>query len=199
MMEAWSMLVRLVARTLALFVLWLFSGVTVALGQTPDFTGISLADRQAMEQTCRGELLVSGPAANLRCLSNQIEQIRRVTAAPDFTGIAAADRQAMEQTCRGELLVSGPAANLRCLSNQIEQIRRVTAAPDFTGIAAADRQAMEQTCRGRTACERTGGQPALPLKSDRANPGASRQLRTSLVLRRPTGKRWNKPAGANCL
>ena len=101
-----------------------------------------------MEQTCRGELLVSGPAANLRCLSNQIEQIRRVTAAPDFTGISAADRQAMEQTCRGELLVSGPAANLRCLSNQIEQIRRVTAAPDFTGISAADRQAMEQTCRG---------------------------------------------------
>ena len=142
------MLVRPVARTLALFVLWLFGGVTVALGQTPDFTGISAADRQAMEQTCRGELLVSGPAANLRCLSNQIEQIRRVTAVPDFTGISAADRQAMEQTCRGELLVSGPAANLRCLSNQIEQIRRVTAAPDFTGISAADRQAMEQTCRG---------------------------------------------------
>ena len=108
--------------------LWLFGGVTVALGQTPDFTGISAADRQAMEQTCRGELLVSGPAANLRCLSNQIEQIRRITATPDFTGISAADRQAMEQTCRGELLVSGPAANLRCLSNQIEQIRQLAGA-----------------------------------------------------------------------
>ena len=78
MTEAWSMLVRPVARTLALFVLWLFGGVTVALGQTPDFTGISAADRQAMEQTCRGTLLASGPAANLRCLSNQIEQIRQL-------------------------------------------------------------------------------------------------------------------------
>ena len=75
------MLVRPVARTLALFVLWLFGCVTVALGQTPDFTGISAADRQAMERVCRGELLVSGPAANLYCLSNQIKQVRQLAVA----------------------------------------------------------------------------------------------------------------------
>ena len=247
MTEAWSMLVRPVARTLALFVLWLFGGVTVALSQTPDFTGISPADRQAMEQTCRGALLASGPAANLRCLSNQIEQIRSVTAAPDFAGISAgrpasdgtnlpghsclrADRR---PTCAAsqirssksgasrqlrtslafrrptgkrwnkpagaQLLASGPAANLRCLSNQIEQIRSVTAAPDFAGISAADRASDGTNLPGHS-CLRADRRPTCAASQIRSSKsGASRQLRTSLAFRRPTGKRWNKPAGAHCL
>lgn len=51
----------------------------------PDFAGISATDQRAMESTCRGQLLLSGPAANLRCLSDQIAALRRVgTAVPSL-------------------------------------------------------------------------------------------------------------------
>jgi predicted nucleic acid-binding Zn-ribbon protein len=109
------------ARRLTLLIL--ISAASVAKSQAgSDLSEFSTEERSQMENACRGERVVNGPAANYRCLERQATALRG-THRPDLREFSTEERLQMENACRGERLVNGPAANYRCLERQASDLQ----------------------------------------------------------------------------
>jgi len=92
---------------------------TLAPTADPDLSAIPAADRQAIENVCRGERTLYGPVPYNNCLREQLATYNAAPPAPDLSAIPAADRQAIENVCRGERTLYGPVPYNNCLREQL--------------------------------------------------------------------------------
>ena len=99
----------------------------------PDLSGLTSAERHAIDGACILEKSVGGPAAYYKCLRDQLAAMSKGPSKPDLSGLTSEERQAIDGACILEKSVGGPAAYYKCLRDQLaalgEPIREAPPTP----------------------------------------------------------------------
>lgn len=112
----------------------------------PDLSGVSLAEREAIERTCNYDRQYSGPAAYYACISRELRNLSSFSGKPDMSKASASEQQAIERTCNYDRQYSGPAAYYACVSRELRSLSSFNGKPDMGRASPAEREAIEKTC-----------------------------------------------------
>lgn len=96
-------------------------GLEGPLGQ---LNAVSSSERAMIENACRLEKNVGGPASYYSCLGDQIAELKRSQGPPgELSAVSRSERSMIESACRLEKNVGGPASYYSCLREQIAELK----------------------------------------------------------------------------